>query len=316
MNQNRMLRSLTLLVIVFLDTAAYAQLKQEVKISNVTIIPKINNEGATSMQVNYALNFKYSRQDKLNAKDSSDNHYRIELRLETDSGLVLAQQGYEKYIDSAGTLIFRDEVLLSIDRYYAGNAIFLPIASLHLETGTYRIRAVMRCYDYSRQQVTDDFRSGFTVFKMPPHQAVKLMMRHISVSPIDPSGEPWDYYPFNFHKSLPDVFWDLRYGTGIIHTSATQWDTYEWDDQFGAGDYTFYVIKGDVLRMRIYDRDVYSPNDLIGSTYISMGPKCCDGKLHNLKFDYVLNMVYAISEDVNATIEYMPVVPSDTIIKK
>ena len=311
-----MLRSLTILLFVFLDVHTYAQLKQEVKISNVSIIPRINNEGATSMQVNYALNFKYSRQDKLNAKDSSDNHYLIEIRLETDSGRVLAQQGYEQNIDSAGTLVFRNEVLLNIDRYYAGNAIFLPIASLRLDTGTYRIRAVMRCYDYNHLQVTDDLRSGFTVFRMPQHQAVKLMMRHISVSHTDHSGEPWDYYPFNYHKSLPDVFWELHYGTAPLHTSTTQWDTYEWEDQYGAGDYTFYIIKGDVLRMRIYDRDVYSPNDLIGSTYISMGPKCCDAKLHDIKFDYVLNMVYAISEDVNATIEYTPVTPTDSIIQK
>ena len=75
------------------------------------------------------------------------------------------------------------------------------------------------------------------------------MIRHISVSHSDPSGEMWDYYPFNLHKSLPDVFWELHYGTAVIHTQA-QWDTHEWEHQYGAGIGTFYIVRGDVLHIR------------------------------------------------------------------
>lgn len=304
------MRALITVLIVCSFLQSPAQLRQEVKISNVSLIPRINHDGATSMQVNYALTFKYSHEDKLKAKDSSDDHYRVELSLETDSGMILAQQGYEQNMDSAGALMFDDEVLLSIDRYYAGKSIFLPLASLRLDTGSYKVRAVLRCYDHSHQQIAADFRSAYSNFRMPKHQAVKLMIRYISVTHLDPSGEPWDYYPFNLHKSLPDIFWQLRYGTATIHTSATQWDSYEWEDQYGAGDYTFYVVKGDVLRIRIYDRDVYSPNDFIGATEISTGPNCCDGKLQNRNFNNVLRMTYALSEDVNAIVEYKS--PSDT----
>ena len=112
-----MMRTLIILSLLFSLLQGYAQMAQEVKISNVSLIPRINHDGATSMQVNYALTFKYSREDKLKAKDSSENHYRVELTLETETRIILAQQGYEQNMDSAGALMFDDEILLTVDRY-------------------------------------------------------------------------------------------------------------------------------------------------------------------------------------------------------
>jgi|GEM_PF-3822355 len=299
-----MRRLLHVLLILFIAAHADAQPVQVAKFLNMAVIPKINHDGATSMQVKYAITFKYSRDDFYRAKDSSAKRYRVDVRLETEHGLVLAQDGYEGYVDSANTLAFADELLLYRDRYYAGQNVSIPLAALRLDTGKYKIRAVLRCYDQDHMAVSEEFRSEYVDFRMPPHQAVKLMVGDISVMHTDPSGEPWDYYPFNIRKALPDIFWLLSYGGTTIHTSETQWDSYEWRDSMGCGDYLFYIVKGDVLRLRVFDRDIYSPSDFIGATEIDTKTNCCNGKLQNRKFDRVLNMTYALSDSVDHRVSY------------
>ena len=290
-----------------ISTGAYAQVTQSVQVSSIAAIPNINHRGATSIELKYALTFKYSREEKLKAKDSSDCHYAVEVRFETDSGPVAAAEGYEQYADSGAVVTFEDEVYVYSGHYYPGQELYVPVAALRLDTGYHRVKVAIRVYDRAHQLIKTDAPDVYMNLRMPTVQRYKVMIRDISVETLDPKGEPWDYYWFNSRKALPDVFWEIYYGGHPIHLSETRWDTYEWEDESGSTDYVFCAAKGDVFNITVMDRDVLTPNDFIGSTAIdTKQPQCCTGKLQVRKFNSVIKMAYGISTDMNASLQYTP----------
>ena len=303
-------------IIIFLMAACIgvsAQVTQWAEVSGIAAIPNINNHGATSIELKYAMTFAYSREEKLKMKDSSESRYYTEVRFETDSGPVAAAEGYEQYADSGAAATFTDYTYVYSGHYYPGQTLFVPVAALALDTGYHRLRVVFRVYDEAHALICTDAPVVSFRLRMPPIQRYKVMIRDISVTSLDPKGESWDYYWFNSNKSKPDVFWEIFYGGHAVHVSDTQWDTYEYEDKYGSSDYTFCVAKGDLYNITVMDRDVLSRNDFIGSTAIdTKQPLCCSGKLQRKKFNSVLGMVYAISTDPNASLQYRA--EDDTIL--
>ena len=276
--------------------------KQSVELTDVGMVIK-PHDGARCVQIRYVPKFKYSGAQKLAAKDSSYDDYTLMITLQTDNGFVKMRKCYAAMNEASQIATFKSYSF--IDDW--DRSVFFPIAALQLDTGLHKLRVAFQFYDHDSRPIGGQIFSDYFDFHMLPVQPVRIMIHDIAVSQLNTEGNTWDFAFLGGHKTMPDVFWQIEYGGYNAYHSATQWDTYEWQDSYGNNDVTFYIVKGDIFTIAVMDEDNWSFNDVIGRLTVNTSrPNTNDMGIQGAKFNCVLRMVYELSTVPNVQSKVFP----------
>jgi hypothetical protein len=308
-----MLRAIFIFALTFTGYAGVCApsvaVKQEAVISNVSVIPKYNLYGATLVRIKFDCAFKYDREGREKAGDTSADNYYARIRFETEGGMVLAEDGYEGFTDS-GMLVKAEERILGYEKFNGGNQVLFPVSALKLDSGNYKMRALISIFDRNNNRLLGEYKGPFFAFKMPKKLALKIMVREIMVDSTKPNGNRWDAGPWSFFgfnppkSSEPDIEWIVESGNIAFYNSMVQYDTFDWLDNVGRNDYILNIVAGDIFTIRIMDRDPPPiPSDFMGSFDVdSHRVKDFDGSVKHRKCNSVRNIVYGLSTDLSVSI--------------
>lgn len=282
------------LLIMFLFAAATALAKQEVTFNNVTATTKIHNE-VTCLVVKFDAVLKYSYNQLLQQGDSCDQ-YIVEVHLK-NSALINTTKGYGSYQDKDGKLKVTHTILLSNDVKYFGNTtLYIPLAAINLTEGTQTLQPTFKVTDRWQHTIAAMQTSQPFAISFPQKLNLRISVKEITVSETDQKDEFWDYFFADTTNAKPEVCWSVLLATKKLNGSPYTKDNYCYRDTEGKDDVEFTICKNDIFYINVYDFDMLSFSDQIGSMRVDMNDmKQFSGSNFTTKFGKVQKMDFVVT---------------------
>ena len=266
---------------------------QEITIKHVSVKAARFNEAAV-LNISYDVSLLRSVKEMEEACDTI-GWYNISAYL-IDSNYIHSATGYTKLGDSLGRVVSEHTVVPS--RYSKTSNSHLghiPLAAFNLEEGVHYVRLAFSARDNEGNEITCNFKSDSFDLLIPPRTKLKLAVSSILVSDTDYRGEPWDDFVFKPNNAKPDVYWTTVLMDEKLNFPDYANNNYTYTDPDGLDNFDFSICRGDIFYIKVYDFDIMSKDDFIGSIKVDMSNNkniCIHRKT---KFGLVLDMDYSLT---------------------
>lgn len=280
--------------ILLLISATQLYAKQEVVFKNVSASAQLHNE-VNCLAIKFDAVLKYSYNQLLQQGDSCDQ-YLIEAYLKNE-GLTGVAKGYGSYQDTEGKLKVGYPVLLANDVKYFGNiTVYIPLAAINLSEGPQILTPVFKITDRWKHLITNSAPvEPFTVV-FPQKLNLRVSVKEIQAAETDFKNEFWDYFFADTLVARPEVCWSVLLATKKINGSPYTKDSYSYKDPEGKDDIEFAICKNDIFYINVFDFDMLSFSDQIGSMRIDMNDmKQFSGSNFTTKFGKVQKMDFVVT---------------------
>ena len=267
--------------------------KQQVTIRNITA-KTVRYNGVSCLYFKYDAVLKNSLNQMQAAHDSGE-WYKIKISF-NDTGIVSASKGFRKFADSTNILTGDKNLYPYGDtKIYAGQEIYLPLAAFNLAAGNHYLNPIFSITDRWGNSIDCRFKTDTIQVQIPQQIKLLISISEIEVSKTDGHGESWDYYLFNANNARPEVCWSTVFAGTKLNGSDYTNNRFVYSDEECTDDFEFCISTGDIFYIKVFDFDITSFSDLIGSLKIDMDNYKNYGPLHTAKFNLVLNMDYSIT---------------------
>lgn len=268
--------------------------KQEVSIKNISTATKLHNE-VNCLEVKFDAVLKYSYNQLLQQGDSSDQ-YLVDLYLKND-GYIPAAKGYGSFQDKEGYVHTGYKLLLSHDvKYFGSITLYIPLAAIKIADGAQVIKPVFKLTDQKQKALHIDIAGEAFTITFPERINLRMQVREIQVEETDSKNEMWDYFFADTTNALPEVCWSVLLATRKINGSPHSKDSYAYHDSEGKDDVEFAICRNDIFYINVYDFDMLSFSDLIGSMRVDMNNmKQFSGSSFTTKFGRVKKMDFVVT---------------------
>jgi hypothetical protein len=275
---------------------SFAAVKQEVTFKNVSAKTQVYNE-VNCLAVKFDAVLKYSYNQLRQQGDSATDQYIVEAYLKNEK-FINATKGYGTYQNPEGHVRNSYKLLLSNDVKYFGNiTLFIPLAAIDVGPDSQRLQPVFRLLDKRGNVIADNIAADTFAVKMPPKLNLHLNIQEIVVSETDFKNEDWDYFfAADTNKAKPEVCWSVLLAQRKINGSPPTNNNCCYRDAEGHDDVEFTISKDDIFYINVYDFDMQSFSDLIGSMRVDMNDmKQFSGSSFTSKFGKVLKMDFVVT---------------------
>jgi len=265
---------------------------QEVTISNISFKAQTDKE-LNCLAVKFDVGLKYSYNQLLQKGDSS-NQYVIEVYFKQGS-LLNANKGYANYRDTEGKVKTTYVIPLSNDvRSFDNINLLIPFGAIDIPEGMQDVKPVFVITDTQYRTIAS--KSGKESFTLLFPQKMKLhvSVKEILVSETDFKDEFWDYFIMDTNVAKPEVCWSVLLASRKINGSKHTNDNYTYHDADEKDAVEFFISKNDIFYINIYDLDMMSFSDEVGSLRIDMNTTIPAITHYISKFGKVLRMEYDI----------------------
>ena len=284
----------TMLLVCLLTGNLLAYAKQEVSIKNISTATKTHNE-VNCLEVKFDATLKYSYNQLLQQGDSSDQ-YLVELYLKTD-GFIPAAKGYGSFQDKDGYVHAGYKLLLSHDvKYFGSITLYIPLAAIQVADGPQVLKPVFKITDSQQKALLTPLTGEAFTVNFPERINLRMQVREIQVEETDFKNEMWDYFFIDTTNARPEVCWSVLLAARKINGSPHSKDSYSYYDSEGKDDVEFAICRNDIFYINVYDFDMLSFSDLIGSMRMDMNDmKQFSGSSFTTKFGRVKKMDFVVT---------------------
>lgn len=268
--------------------------KQEFSIKNIKLANTTFSD-ASCLQIKYDLLLKQSYNESIKLGDSTDT-YIIQVLIKDTTKYVQATKGFKAYADTLGRVTTALPMLLLYDaKLYGEQILDIPLSAIALSTGDHLIKVEFRIMDKQGKVLLRKAESTAQNIKVLPKINLHLSIREIDVSHTDEKGEAWDYYLVHPEGAMPDIFWAVNYAAKRIAASPTTINSYVYTDEEDIHGTDITITEGDIFYVNVYDFDVTSFSDKIGTMRIDINDfKNVPNNIISSKFDLVTKMDFSI----------------------
>ena len=289
---NPMKNILPTLLFFFSVVSCFA--KQEVVFKNISLQTKTYNE-VSCLVVKFDALLKYSYNNLLQQGDSCDQ-YVVEIRFKNNS-YIKTTTGYATYTDADGYAKNSTLLLLSNDvKLFDNLVVYIPLAALNLTEGLQSIKPVFSVANKWNNKVpvtgtAENFQVG-----VPQKMSLNISVKEIVVAETDFKNEFWDYFFIDTNTAKPEVCWSILLAAKKINGSPYAKNSYTYHDSEAKDDVLFTISKNDIFYINVYDFDMMSFSDIIGSMRVDMNDmEKYSGSDFSTKFGKVLKMDFVVT---------------------
>lgn len=281
-----------LFLLITANTLLFA--KQEATVSDV-LLQTVTYNDVTCVAVKFNVSLKYSLNDLLQQGDSCDK-YLLEV-LFKDTKFIGTTKGYGLYQNEKGFVKAGMPLLLSNNvRVFDNLTLYIPLAALDLEEGPQTISPVFSLADKQNRKIADNLSVGNFTIIIPQKINLRISVKDITVAETDNKGEFWDYFFTDANAGKPEVCWSVLLATKKINGSPYAKDSYQYADPEGKDDVEFSICKNDIFYLNVYDYDMMSFSDEVGSLRIDMNEmEKFSGSNFTTRFGKVVKMNFIIT---------------------
>ncbi len=294
MNQTSAAPLKLFLLMLFLFAGSFLFATQEVGFKDVLLQTTTYKE-VTCLAIKFDVSLKNSLNNLLQQGDSCDK-YIVEVVLKGDK-FIDATKGYGTYQNDMGLVKNITTLLLSNDvRLFSNMTIYIPMAALNLPEGQQTLTPVFTVTDRWKHVITQNISAGTFTVTIPQKINLHISVTDILVSETDARGEFWDYFFGNANAGKPEVCWSILLAAKKINGSPYTKDSYTYNDAEGKDDIEFTISKNDIFYLNVYDYDMLSFSDQVGSLRIDMNEmEKFSGSNFTTRFGKVSKMNFTIT---------------------
>lgn len=253
------------------------------------------NKEVSYLTIKFDVVLKYSFNQLLKQGDSCDQ-YIVEVRLKQNK-LLLATKGYSNYQDQEGYVKTSYSIPLSNDFHsFEGVTVQVPLAAVDLPEGVQTMKASFKLID-KQSRLIDNYVTGESyAVSFPKKIRLKIAVKEIQVAETDFSNEFWDYFFVDTNTARPEVCWSVLLAGRKINGSPFTENSYNYKDLTGNDAVEFTISKNDIFYINVYDFDMLSFSDDVGSLRMDMNEtKYTSGGYFVSNFGKVIKMNFAVT---------------------
>lgn len=279
---------------LLLHCVAMLSARQEVTFKNVSLSTQTYNE-VNCLAIRFDAYLKYSYNQLLQQGDSTDQ-YLVEVYLKSDK-LIAVTKGYGSYQDPEGKIRNSYALLLSNDvRLFSNITIFIPMAAIDMAADSQWVKPIFKVLDKQNRVISDNISTRAFSINFPPKINLHLSVKEIAVAETDFKNEFWDYFFVDTNVAKPEVCWSVLLASKKINGSPYTKNSYTYTNAEGKDDVEFTISKDDIFYINVYDFDMLSFSDMVGSMRIDMNEmKQFSGTNFTTKFGKVLKMDFVVT---------------------